>query len=384
MDAEIAFNRTDILSQLNHSGSLSDKIQAIHAAARSCCEFIHRISVAIYDPKLDLLKTLAHSTDDGNPLPGYQAKLADTPSLRRIFLSGKPRVIHDLASFADREQPHTRRIVEHGFRSSYTLPMYANEQLTGFIFFNSRQPNVLHEKSLSSLDMIARLITLLVELELNMVRTMHGALRTATKFSSYRDPETGAHLERMAHFSRLIANEIALERGMNDEFAETILWAAPMHDIGKIAIPDRILRKPSRLSHEEFELMKTHTTKGRELIESMLCNFNFGNTRLAPVMSNIAAYHHENIDGSGYPSGLSGDGIPIEARIVATADVFDALTSRRCYKPAWSNASACDELRALAEWKLDRRCVDILLDNQTAIADIQARFRDEATIDERH
>lgn len=384
MDAEIELHRTDILAQLNHGGSLSEKMQAIRAAACNCCEFIHRISVVIYDPKLDLLKTLAHSTDDGNPLPGYQTRLSDTPSLERIFLSGKPRIINDLSVHAENDRHHTKRIVDHGFRSSYTVPMYANNQLTGFIFFNSRQPNVLRESTLANLDMIARLISLLIELELNMVRTMHGALRTATSFSSYRDPETGAHLERMSHFSRLIAGEIAREHGMSDEFAESILWAAPMHDIGKIAIPDHILLKPGKLTHDEFELMKTHTTKGRELIDTMLRNFNFGNASLAPMMSNIAAYHHENMDGSGYPCGLRNQNIPIEARIVAAADVFDALTSRRCYKPAWSNASAFDELHALSKWKLDKRCVEILLDNPSAITDIQARFQDDATNDQSH
>jgi HD-GYP domain-containing protein (c-di-GMP phosphodiesterase class II) len=377
MDEEVLFNRTDILEKLNHSGSLSEKILAIHDATRGCCECVHRISVAIYDPALDLLKTLAHSTDDGNPLPAYQAKLADTQSLQKIYLSRRPRIINDLAVFSDSEQTHTKRIKDHGFRASYTVPMYANEQLTGFIFFNSRLPNVLQERTLTNLDMIARLISLIVDLELNTVRTMHGALRTATSFSSYRDPETGAHLDRMSHFSRLIANEIVKDHGLNDEFTESILWAAPMHDIGKIAIPDNILLKPGKLSQEEFKLMQTHTTKGREIISTMLKNFNLGNASLAPMMSNIAEYHHENWDGSGYPCGLKGEHIPLEARIIAAADVFDALTSKRCYKPAWSNAAAYDELNALSKWKLDRRCVEILLDNKQAISDIQMRFKDD-------
>lgn len=377
MDSEVEFNHSDILAQLNHSGSLSEKILTIHEAARDCCESIHRISVAIYDPKLDMLKTLVHSTDDGNPLRGYQAKLSDTPSLYKISLSRKPRVINDLAVFNGGEQTHTKRIVEHGFRSSYTIPMFANDQLTGFIFFNSRLPNVLNERALTNLDMMARLVSLLVSMELNLVTTMHGALRTATSFSSYRDPETGAHLERMSHFSRLIASEIAKDSGFNDEFAESILWAAPMHDIGKIAIPDHILLKPGKLTPDEFELMKTHTTKGREIIDTMLKNFNLSNASLAPVMNNIAESHHENCDGSGYPRGLKGEHIPIEARIIAVADVFDALTSKRCYKAAWSNAAAYDELNALSKWKLDRRCVEILLDNPQPIDDIQVRFRDE-------
>jgi len=383
MDSQVEFNRADILAQLNKSVSLSEKISAIHEAGKLCCEYINRISVAIYDPKLDMLKTLIHSTDDGNPLSGYQVKLADTPSLYKMSLSRKPRVINDLAVFCDSEQTHTKRIVEYGFRSSYTIPMYANERFTGFIFFNSRLPNVLNERTLANLDMMARLISLLISMELNLVTTMHGALKTATSFSSYRDPETGAHLERMSHFSRLIANEIAKDSGLNDEFAESILWAAPMHDIGKIAIPDHILLKPGKLTPDEFELMKTHTKKGREIIDTMLKNFNLGNASLAPVMTNIAECHHENFDGSGYPGGLKGEYIPIEARIIAVADVFDALTSKRCYKAAWSNAAACDELNALSKWKLDRRCVEILLDSPQSIIDIQVRFRDEDETDHR-
>lgn len=378
MDAEIEFNRTDMLAELNQGGSLSEKIRAIHQATRGCCGYIHRISVSLYDPALDLLKTLAHSTDDGNPLPSYQARLADTPSLLRIFLNGRPRVINDLSVFSGSEKPHTQRIMDHGFRASYTIPMYANDQLTGFIFFNSRFPNVLDESTLGNLDMIGRLISLLVEMELNTVKIMHGALRTATSLSSFRDPETGAHLERMSHFSRLIASEIARERGLDDEFAESILRAAPMHDIGKIAIPDRILLKPGKLTPGEYRAMQAHTTKGCEIIETMMHNFDLGDTRLAPMMADIAKHHHENWDGSGYPCGLKGEAIPLSARIVATADVFDALTSKRCYKPAWSNDAAFHELDALSRWKLDRRCVEILLDSPQAIAAIQNRFKDKA------
>lgn len=377
MDAEISFDRNDILAQLNKEASLSKKMEAVHEATRSCCDFIHRISVALYDPKCDLIKTYSHSTEDKNPLPNYQARLANTPSLKSLSLSGNPRVINDMHISGISDKLHANRLIENGFRASYTIPMYANSRLTGFIFFNSRLPNVFNTTSLAHLDIIARLISLLVQLELNLVSTLHGALRTAARFSSYRDPETGAHIDRMSHFSRLIAGKIAHEMGLDDEFAENILWASPMHDIGKIAIPDHILLKPGKLTTEEFELMKTHSRKGQELIDNMLNNFNFGDSPIGTMMSNIAAYHHENMDGSGYPYGLKGEAIPLEARIVAVADVFDALTSERCYKQAWSNDRAFSELDALSTWKLDPRCVEILLENKHAIEDIQLTFRDQ-------
>jgi HD-GYP domain-containing protein (c-di-GMP phosphodiesterase class II) len=255
--------------------------------------------------------------------------------------------------------------------------MYHNEELTGFVFFNSRDVGVFQEDKLPHLDMIARLISLLVSVEHNQVRTLQGALRSATCFSGHKDPETGAHLERMARFSRLIAREISLEYGLGDEFVEAVFWFAPMHDIGKIAIPDSIIRKPGKLTSEEFDMMKSHPTKGCEILKAMLENFNLDSSSFVPMVCNIAEFHHENIDGSGYPKGLKGEEIPIEARIISVADVFDALTSKRAYKEAWSNEEAFVTLREMSTWKLDSKCVDILIKHEKEIAEIQALFMDE-------
>ena len=168
------------------------------------------------------------------------------------------------------------------------------------------------------------------------MQTLYGALKMATSFSGHKDPETGAHLERMARFSRLIAQGIAPDYGLSDEFVEAIFWFAPMHDVGKIAIPDHIMRKPGKLSEDEFAIMKTHATRGREIIRSMLGNFNLDASGMGEMIGNIAEFHHENIDGSGYPEGRKGFDIPVEARIIAVADVFDALICKRVYKSAFS------------------------------------------------
>ncbi|WP_434623873.1 HD domain-containing phosphohydrolase [Azospirillum sp. B2RO_4] len=152
-----------------------------------------------------------------------------------------------------------------------------------------------------------------------------------SRASEYRDPETGAHIERMALYSRLIAEAA----GCGAAYAQELMKAAPMHDIGKIGIPDMILLKPGRLSPEEMTVMRQHSAIGHRI----LANSDIPLLRLA---AEIALGHHEKFDGSGYPNGLAGTGIPLSGRIVAIADVFDALTSTRPYKRSWT----LDEARA--------------------------------------
>ncbi len=379
MTIDAKCNHRDLLNELNKKATITEKINFLHRVARQNSEFIDRVGVAVYDSKYDMLRTLSHSSDGANPLQNYQSRLSQSKSLYQIYLDGRPRVVNDLSVFKNSHQEHTRQIKAHGFRSSYTVPMYHNEELTGFVFFNSREVEVFQEDKLPYLDMIARLISLLVSVEINQAKTLQGALRTATCFSGHKDPETGAHLERMARFARLIARRIALDYGLSNEFVEAIFWFAPMHDIGKIAIPDHIMRKPGKLTSEEFEVMKTHSTKGRDIINTMLGNFSLENSSFVAMIENIAEFHHENIDGSGYPKGLKGEEIPIEARIIAVADVFDALTSKRCYKDACSNEDAFATLREMSTWKLDSKCVDILINNSEEITEIQTLFLDEST-----
>ena len=371
------FTHEGLLGNLNDRDSINGKVDYLHKIIRERYAYVDRISIAIYDAECDLLKTFAHSTDGDNPLSHYQAKLSETDSLQKIVEHGRPRIVNDLSVFDNGQGHHTKRIKKNGFLSSYTVPLYLDSEFTGFVFFNSRTRNAFCDDGLSYLDMITQLISLLISGKVSEIKTLHGALKTATEFTSHRDPETGAHLERMARFVRVIACDVAEEEGFDEEHIERLFWYAPLHDIGKIAIPDSILLKNGPLTDGEFSTMRQHADKGGEIIVRMLDNFQLMKAHFIPQLINIARYHHENIDGSGYPEGLKGNDIPVEARIVAVADVFDALTSDRPYKTAWSNDDAFAELKKLTAWKLDDRFVTALEKNRKSVEEIQQQFRDE-------
>ncbi|WP_138515956.1 HD domain-containing phosphohydrolase [Rhodoferax bucti] len=186
------------------------------------------------------------------------------------------------------------------------------------------------------------------------------------KAAEYRDPETGAHILRMAHYSQLIARNL----GLSVEDQELLLEAAPMHDIGKVGISDNILLKPGRLDEAEFEVMKQHAAFGYELLKN-------STSRVLQAGAEIALGHHEKFDGSGYPNGLAGEAIPIFSRIVAVADVFDALTSERPYKKAWTLEEAVDFLNAGAGSHFDPQCVQAFLNAFDDVLAIRDRYQEE-------
>jgi two-component system response regulator RpfG len=163
----------------------------------------------------------------------------------------------------------------------------------------------------------------------------------------FRDSETGNHILRMARYSRLIAEQL----GLDPEICELIELASPMHDIGKIGIPDNVLLKQGPLNEGEWEVMKQHTIIGHEILSG-------SDSKYLRMGASIALNHHEKYDGSGYPYGLQGEEIPIEARIVAVADVFDALTTKRPYKNNWTVQDAVQFLKNNSGFHFDPTCIN--------------------------
>ena len=166
----------------------------------------------------------------------------------------------------------------------------------------------------------------------------------------YRDNDTGEHTLRVAKYSRIIAEQL----GLSPRLCRDIYLAAPLHDVGKVAIPDRILLKPGRLNDDEMAIIRTHATIGGRILADSHCE-------LIQLGAAIAIAHHERWDGKGYPRGLKGDDIPVAARVVAVADVFDALTTKRPYKEAMPLAAARELLEAKRGHEFDPACVDAFL-----------------------
>lgn len=186
-----------------------------------------------------------------------------------------------------------------------------------------------------------------------------------SKAAEYRDPETGAHILRMAHYSELIAKSLGLS--VADQVL--LLEAAPMHDIGKVGIADGILLKPGRLTPEEMEIMKQHAMIGYDILKG-------SSSKVLQAGADIARAHHEKFDGTGYPNALKGNEIPIFSRIVAVADVFDALTSERPYKKAWSLDQAAEHIKANVGTHFDPACVDAFFLQWDCVLEIRDRFTD--------
>jgi HD-GYP domain-containing protein (c-di-GMP phosphodiesterase class II) len=376
------FEHADPLDALNRSVALDEKLASIHETLYAQIEFVERISVAAYDPASDLLKTFLASSPGRNHLVRYEARLSESPSLAEILRIGRPRVVNDLELFRQGRHLHTRVISEEGYRWSYTVPMYLDGSFWGFIFFNSRSPGALAEPVMRTLDVYAHLISATVTAEMLAVRILAAAVKTAHDMVHFRDPETGGHIDRMARYARLIAQHLAATgaASLDDATIERIFEFAPLHDIGKLALPDRILLKPARLSDAEREEMKQHTVRGLEMIEALAHNFGLEHLDGLDLLRHIAESHHETMDGGGYPHGLHEREIPLEARIIAVADVFDALTSRRPYKPSWTNDEAFAWLRKLSRSKFDEDCVDALLYNAKKVKEIQAQFQDAGAV----
>jgi len=185
--------------------------------------------------------------------------------------------------------------------------------------------------------------------------------------AEFRDNETGFHILRMSHMSIVVAKA----HGWNEEQCELLLHAAPMHDIGKIGIPDAILLKPGKLTAEEFEVIKTHTIIGAKILEGDSSDF-------LSMARDIVLGHHEKWDGTGYPHGRAAEHIPVSARIVALADVFDALTSERPYKKAWPVAEAIEHIKSNAAKHFDPTLVDIFVKNLPEIDAVRIRHAEPA------
>ncbi|MBQ2532945.1 MAG: HD domain-containing protein, partial [Lachnospiraceae bacterium] len=214
----------------------------------------------------------------------------------------------------------------------------------------------------------------------NTAKMQDGLIITMADLVENRDSDTGSHIQKTAAYVKIIAE--GLKRNgyyaekLTPKFMSDVVRSAPLHDIGKINISDSVLNKPGKLTDEEYEIIKTHTTAGRKIMEKAISTVE-GENYLKEAR-NMAAYHHERWDGKGYPEGLHGEVIPLSARIMAVADVFDALTSPRVYKPSFPLEQALQMIQDGAGTQFDPKCVEAFMDSLTEVKLVLKKYNQKA------
>jgi HD-GYP domain-containing protein (c-di-GMP phosphodiesterase class II) len=251
---------------------------------------------------------------------------------------------------------------------------YYNTLISSAVINCCKKKEMSAEESVRILNSVQKLLSIDITLAIesyyqksidDVYRMEQDSLGRLIVLAEYRDEDTGRHISRMSHYASIIAKEL----GMDKVFQEEILNAAPMHDIGKVGIPDKILLKPGRLTKDEFEIMKTHTEIGYNILKD-------SESATLKEGAVISLSHHENFDGSGYPKGLAGDKIPIAGRICKIADVFDALINKRIYKPAYTLKETIaimkDEMQPGKSFDAD--CFNAFLKGMDEILDVRQKI----------
>ncbi|USD66950.1 HD domain-containing phosphohydrolase [Vibrio sp. SCSIO 43136] len=265
--------------------------------------------------------------------------------------------IEDVANSAE-------RYIRAG-EEEFLIPVKVNKSV-GLLVVHCPEKRL--NENIEILDLFIRNITIAYEkvILLNEVRdTQKEIAYRLGEVVETRSKESGSHVKRVAEISMFLG----LKYGLSEEFAAKIRLASPLHDIGKIAIPDAVLNKPGKLDSDEWNVMMSHAEVGAEILRG-------SNLEILNIAANIAAYHHEKWDGSGYPTKISGEDIPIEARITAVADVFDALASKRCYKDPWPAEKIYDLIKSEHGKHFDPRLVDIFLENFDELQQIRNSYPD--------
>jgi HD-GYP domain-containing protein (c-di-GMP phosphodiesterase class II) len=376
MTTTSVFAGSEAFGSLSLSAALNTNLDSVLKIVTTRYGDMRRISVAAYDEMSGSLKAHLTTAGDDEPMSHHEARLVPENPLYKLKESPQARIVRRLDELPDSFS--ARRLLEYGVSSSYAVPMFEHRRFLGVVFFASSRKSRFDSPIVRGhIDVVAKLIEVMLISEAGTVRGLIGTANTLKDVASLRDNETGEHLERMARYSRIVARHLEAETALSDEYIEDLFNFAPLHDIGKIAIPDSILLKPGALSVAEFDVMKTHASKGLEIVDQALHHLNLRHKHYSEMLRNIVLYHHENWDGSGYPTGLQAEAIPLEARIVRVADVYDALTSVRPYKDAWSSEEAFGYLGEQAGRQFDRACVAALFKGRREVEAVAQTFSDQ-------
>uniref|UniRef100_A0A7C5U2D0 HD domain-containing protein n=1 Tax=Fervidobacterium nodosum TaxID=2424 RepID=A0A7C5U2D0_9BACT len=305
---------------------------------------------------------------------GFTQKLFDSSLGEMVRENRLTRIINDLEERYNLTQSEsTKLILEEGFKSNLTALATINSRPFGFFFLSSEKKGNYTERDAKLFASISGVLSYRLYYSLTIQKLLSYFANSLVNLVEFKDNETGNHIKRVSMYAKIIAEELNLSPKLVREIYEF----APLHDIGKVGIPDAILLKPGKLDPEEWEIMKTHVTNGVKIIEQFQKDArSIMEPQSLVVMKNIIAEHHERWDGKGYPDGKKGEEISIEGRIVALADVFDALTTKRPYKDAFPFEKAVEMIIQERGTHFDPNVVDAFLKKIVDIRMVYENLKD--------
>jgi len=345
----------------------------------------HADACSLYVIQNDVLefkiaRNLTFEKNDYNyPKTSFQLALDSNTIAGHVAVSGEILKIEDVQNLSSaypfRFDNSSDKKFNYISKSMLVLPLKGNTgNIVGVLqminHMDQGQITAFPEEIVSPLKVIANQAGISIKNALLSVQLKSAQNETVYRLSlaaEARDQETGNHLKRMSLYSKILAHA----SGMDEEYQETILNAAPLHDVGKIGIPDRILQKNGKLTPDEWDIMRTHPELGYQILKD-------SKAPLLTMGAQIALCHHEKFDGSGYPRGLVGTDIPLEGRITSIADVFDALTSKRYYKKAWEFDEVVSHMAADKDKHFDGKLVDHFLSELPAVMEVYHTYQDHS------
>lgn len=311
--------------------------------------------------------------------PGFVQPFSKT-SLTQILTTQLPVINNSIQSslYSNSTSEALNMLQREKIQSNLTIPIIMNQIVFGFIFLSSYKANFFNQKHIELGMKIANEVKSLLHRAYftNVVLT-----KMTSAFSELvenKNNDTGNHILRMVKYSSMLARAIRTRNHPDYPMDEKIILEveryAAVHDIGKVGIPDAVLKKESKLTHEEWEIMKKHPKIGADVFKNLRLALNAFDSTLYQVAEDISRYHHERWDGLGYPYGLKGFDIRLVVRLIAVADVFDALSSKRSYKPAFSFEESLQIIKNASESQLDPFIVDVFMDESEKIRAIYNAF----------
>lgn len=331
---------------------------------------VDRIGVAFIDYEKGRIVAETAKINYGNVLlgPGFEVCMNQT-SLTEIITNKKSIFSNDLIEELNSKKHKNRSlkmIVDEGIKSNMIIPLIIESKVFGFLFFSSFEKGSYNKRSLRIGENIAYSIASIIDQTYLTKQMLNNITLTFANLVEKKDLETGNHINRMTKYSKVIAEGlISHEKDhyrVNSSFIYDIQLYAPLHDIGKVGIPDDILNKPGKLTSEEWLIMKEHANIGANILADLKDSLQIFGKQFYQMAIDVTRHHHEKWDGTGYPYGLKGEKIPLSARIVAIADVFDALSSRRSYKEPISFYDAVEIIKDGSGSHFDPALVSVFID----------------------